>query len=58
MVYVEVAPWTSVQGISSTAKTSEFTPNLKVWGSIASTLRQRAKPLDGMAALVYSMPAL
>jgi len=32
--------------------------NLKVWGSIAVTLRQQAEPLDCMAALVYSTPAL
>jgi len=42
----------------SDVKRSEFTPFLKVWGSIASTLRQQAKPLGCMATLVYSMPAL
>jgi len=42
----------------SDVKRSELTPNLKVWGSIAVTLRQQAKPLDRMAALVYSTPAL
>ena len=35
---------------------SENTPILKVWGSIASTLKQQAKPLDCTATLVYSMP--
>jgi len=42
----------------SDVKRSDFTPILKVWGSIAVTLRQQAKPLDRMAALVYSTPAL
>jgi hypothetical protein len=44
--------------LKNLSKDSRYTPNLKVWGSIASTLRQQAKPLDRTAALVYSMPGL
>ena len=47
-----------VSDVKRDVKRSEFTPFLKVWGSIASTLRQQAKPLGCMATLVYSMPAL
>ena len=40
MAYVEVAPWTSVQGVSSTAKSSDFTSILNLSKLTISVPRQ------------------